>query len=108
MKTELVCIHACVCIEPWHYCYQKFDNYPDTLADIDEKMHEFQVKADLCAGIDPRVRHSMLHWYSVWYNLLCAGLFAFIVCVCVCVQVVHEYKSREKEIDQLGREVRMH
>ena len=43
------------CSESWHCCHQKFDTYPDTLAEIDEKMHEFQVKADLCSGIDPRV-----------------------------------------------------
>ena len=43
------------CTESWHCCHQKFDTYPDTLAEIDEKMHEFQVKADLCSGIDPRV-----------------------------------------------------
>ena len=30
------------------------------------------------------------------------------MCVCLHGQVVHEYKSREKEIDQLGREVGVH
>ena len=43
------------CTEYCPHCHQKFDTYPDTLVEIDERMHEFQVKADLCAGIDPRV-----------------------------------------------------
>ena len=69
-------------------------------------MHEFQVKADLCAGIDPRVscvQCSMLRCVLAGLHKLKANMR-----VCLHMQVVHEYKSREKEIDQLGREVGTH
>jgi chromosome segregation ATPase len=34
---------------------KKFDEYPSGLAELEEQIHHFQAKADLCSGIDPRV-----------------------------------------------------
>ena len=48
------------------YCMvlQKFDEYPSKCEDLDEQIHLFHAKAELCSGIDPKVIE--MH-FNEWY-----------------------------------------
>ena len=54
----------------------QYDSYPNDLGEIEERIHEYQTRAELSCSIDTGVRHHLHHLLLISYSS-CFGPFSF-------------------------------